>query len=81
MRRRVIAKWRPALGLALGGTLVAVFVLPLLGVGYFRVAGGVLGWAEASWMIGWMAFFAATILGVLLWRLVLRPVQNLTRYA
>ena len=81
MQRRIAVKWRPALGLVLGGTLAAVFFLPLLGVGYFRIAGGVLGWAETSWMIGWMAMIATGMLGYLLWRLVLSPVQSLTQYA
>lgn len=81
MSRRVTAKWRPPLALVLGGTLAAVFFLPIIGIGYFRVAGGVLGWAETAWMIGWMAFFATAILGGLLWRLVLRPVRALTTYA
>ena len=81
MPQRVIRKWRPPLALVLGGTLAAVFFLPIMGIGYFRVAGGVLGWAETAWMIGWMAFFATAILGALLWRLVLQPVRKLTTYA
>lgn len=81
MSRRVIRKWRPPLAMVLGGTLAAVFFLPLIGIGYFRVAGGVLGWAETAWMIGWMAFIATAVLGALLWRLVLRPVRALTAYA
>ena len=81
MPRRVIRKWRPPLAFVLGGTLAAVFFLPLVGIGYFRVAGGVLGWGETSWMIGGMAFVATVILGALLWRLVLRPVRALTAYA
>jgi hypothetical protein len=35
MQRRVIAKWRPALVLVLGGTLAGVFFLPLLAVEFF----------------------------------------------
>ena len=81
MSRRVVRKWRHPLALVLGGTLATVFFLPLIGIGYFRIAGGVLGWAETTWMIGWMAFAATTILGALLWRLVLRPVRTLTAYA
>ncbi len=81
MPRRVIRKWRPSLAFVLGGPLAAVFFLPLIGIAYFRVAGGVLGWAETAWMIGWMAFVATAILGYLLWRLVLRPVRALTEFS
>lgn len=81
MPRRVSQKWRPPLALVLGGTLAAVFFLPLIGIGYFRLAGGILGWAETSWMIGWMALVATLVLGYLLWRLVLQPVRALTDYA
>ncbi len=81
MPRRVIRKWRPPLAFVLGGTLAAVFFLPIIGIAYFRVAGGILGWAETSWMIAWMAFVATAVLGYLLWRLVLQPVRALTAYA
>ena len=81
MSRRVIAKWRPPLALVLGGTLTAVFLLPLVAIGYFRVAGGVLGWWETTLLIAAMAAVATCMLGWLLWRLVLRPVRRLTAYA
>lgn len=81
MSRRVVQKWRPSLTLVLAGTLAAVLALPLLGIGYFRIAGNVLGWGETSWLIGWLAVTATLVLAFLLWRLVLRPVQSLTRYA
>ncbi len=81
MRRGVIRKWRPPLWLVTGGTLATVFLLPLVGIAYFRVAGGVLGWAETSLMIVLMALAATALLGWLLLRLVLRPVQALTDYA
>ncbi|MFG5381690.1 ATP-binding protein [Yoonia sp. R2-816] len=81
MPRRVTRKWRPPLAFVLGGTLAAVFFLPIIGIAYFRVAGGILGWAETSWMIAWMAFVATAVLGYLLWRLVLQPVRALTAYA
>lgn len=81
MSRRVNGKWRPPLALVIGGTLAAVLCLPLIGIGYFRVAGDILGWGETAWLIGWMAFASTALLAWLLWRLVLRPVYALTRYA
>lgn len=81
MQPRVRRKWRPPLALVVGGTLAGVLGLPLVGIGYFRVAGNVLGWAETSWLIAWMAVMATAILGFLLWRLVLRPVYALTAHA
>lgn len=81
MSRRVRAKWRPPLALVLGGTLTAVFLLPILAIGYFRVAGGILGWGETTLLIGAIAAVATSVLGWLLWRLVLRPVRRLTAYA
>ena len=81
VRARIREKWRPPLALVIGGTLAAVLCMPLIGVGYFRVAGNVLGWGETTWMIGWIAVVSTAILGFLLWRLVLRPVYALTTYA
>jgi len=81
MQERVTQKWRPSLTLVLAGTLAAVLALPLLGIGYFRLAGNVLGWAETTWLIALIAIVATAILAFLLWRLVLRPVQSLTRFA
>ena len=81
MQRRVARKWRPSLTLVLAGTVAAVLALPLLGIGYFRLAGNVLGWGETSWLFGWLAVISTATLAFLLWRLVLRPVQSLTRYA
>lgn len=78
---RVRRKWRPPLALILGGTLLAVFLMPLLGLVYLRLWGNVLGWGEAAWLIFWLAFAATSVLAVLLWRLVLRPVTALTTYA
>ncbi len=81
MRRRVVRKWRPPLWFVLGGTLAAVFALPVLGIGYFRLAGNILGWWETILLIIFLAGTVTLILGLLLWRLVLRPVTALTGYA
>ena len=81
MPQRVNRKWRPPLALIVGGTLASVLGLPLVGIGYFKVAGNILGWGETAWMIAWMAIISTTILGFLLWRLVLRPVYALTAHA
>lgn len=74
-------KWRPPLALVIGGTLAAVLCLPLIGIAYFRLAGNILGWGETSWLIFWTTVVATTLLGFLLWRLVLRPVYALTAHA
>ena len=81
MQRGVIRKWRPPLALVLGGTLAVVVLLPIIAIGYFRVAGGILGWRETTGIIAIIAIVAALVLGWLLWRLVLRPVRTLTAYA
>ncbi len=79
--KRIANKWRPPLALVIGGTLAAVLVLPLFGIIYLRLWGNILGWGEAAWLIGWLAVIATSVLGLLLWRLVLRPVYALTTYA
>lgn len=79
--RGIVSKWRPPLALVIGGTLAAVLSLPIIGIVYLRLAGDILGWAETAWLIGWMAVIATAVLGFLLWRLVLRPIYALTRYA
>ncbi|GGX41449.1 hypothetical protein GCM10007385_06250 [Tateyamaria omphalii] len=79
--RRIIKKWRPPLAFVLGGTLAAVLTLPILGIVNLRLWGNVMGWGEAAWLVAWIAIVATAVLAFLLWRLVLRPVWSLDRYA
>ena len=81
MRTRIRQKWRPPLALVIGGTLAAFLTLPMIGIGYFKLAGFILGWGETTLMIFVMALVSTIILGFLLWRLVLRPVYALTAHA
>lgn len=74
-------KWRPPLALVIGGGLAGVLATPLIGIVYFRLWGNVLGWGEAAFLVGFIAVVATLILGLLLWRLVLRPVYALTSHA
>ncbi|MDG1470840.1 MAG: HAMP domain-containing sensor histidine kinase [Ascidiaceihabitans sp.] len=78
---RISRKWRPPLALVIGGGLAGVLLTPLIGIVYFRLWGNVLGWGEAAWLVFWIALVATAILGLLLWRLVLRPVYALTAHA
>lgn len=79
--QRISRKWRPPLALVIGGGLAGVLATPLIGIVYFRLWGNILGWGEAAWLVGWVAVIATLILGLLLWRLVLRPVYALTAHA
>lgn len=81
MRPRIRQKWRPPLALVIGGTLAAVLTLPMIGIGYFKVAGFILGWGETTLLFFVVALISTLILGFLLWRLVLRPVYALTAHA
>ncbi|MDF1669312.1 MAG: HAMP domain-containing sensor histidine kinase [Roseovarius sp.] len=81
MQPRIKQKWRPPLALVIGGTLAAILALPMVGIGYFKLAGFILGWGETTLMIFVIALVSTLILGFLLWRLVLRPVYALTAHA
>lgn len=81
MSKQIRQKWRPPLALVIGGTLAVILCLPVIGIGYLRLAGGILGWLETAQLFGLVAFVATVILGFLLWRLVLRPVYALTAHA
>ena len=80
-RPSVRDKWRPPLALVLGGSLLAVLVLPILGLA--MVHGPIVGEYRIRAVV-WVATGALTatlILGYLLWRLLLRPVRELSAQA
>ncbi len=81
MPQRIRQKWRPPLALVIGGTLASILAVPMIGIGYFKLAGFILGWGETTLMFFVLAFVSTIILGFLLWRLVLKPVYTLTAHA
>ena len=81
MQPRIKQKWRPPLALVIGGTLASILAVPMIGIGYFKLAGFILGWGETTLMFFVLALVSTIILGFMLWRLVLKPVYTLTAHA
>ena len=81
MSEQIKQKWRPPLALVIGGTLASILAVPMIGIGYFKLAGFILGWGETTLMFFVLSLVSTIIIGFLLWRLVLRPVYTLTAHA
>ena len=76
-QRRIRAKWRPPMWLIVGATLGVVLCLPIVGIFFVRYMWPVLGYREAVWVAGFGVLAATTVLGWMLWRILLRPVTAL----
>lgn len=81
MSRFVDVKWRPSLLLVLGGSLMAILVLPIWGAFIADVLTPLMGRGNAVWAVAACAFLSTLVLGWLLWRLILGPVQELAERA
>lgn len=81
MQGPVTQKWRPPLWFVLAGTVAVIFAIPVVIIGYLRVAGGVIDRSETAFLLMGVSLIATLVMGYLLWRLVLRPVRSLTAYA
>lgn len=74
-------KWRPSLWLVLGGALAGTLGLSLAGLVTLRYLGAEIGFRPAAALVAIGIGFATLALGVLLVRLLLRPVSELSKRA
>jgi len=74
-------RWRPSLGLVLGGALGGTLTLSLVGLVAFRYLGPEVGFRNAAVIVGLILAIATAILSWLLVRLLLRPIHSLENYA
>lgn len=81
MSRFVTEKWRPPLMLVLGSSLMAILVLPIYGALFADILTPITGRRNAVYIVAAGATVATLVLGWLLWRLILAPVQALARRA
>jgi len=81
MQPRIIRKWRPPLALVLGGVLGAVLLLPMVGLFLLRDLSPMMGWREAAVTLGIAIVAVTAVLGYVLWRVVLGPVNALVAHA
>ncbi len=81
MPERIDPKWRPPLLLVLSGVLGAVLCAPLAGLVALRLMSGSLGFRLSAILIGAVILLITVILGMLLWRLLLRPIRALAARA
>ncbi|MFQ6546553.1 sensor histidine kinase [Aestuariibius sp. 2305UL40-4] len=77
---RIRVKWRPSLGLVVGGTLLIVLGLPFAGLFAARLFDPPMTWPKAWAVLGTVTAVTA-ILGFLLWRLLVRPIRDLAAKA
>lgn len=81
MSQYVTKKWRPPLLLVLGGSLMAILVLPIYGAVVADFLTPMTGRMNAIYIVAAGAFLSTLVLGALLWRLILGPVQALAAKA
>ncbi|NPD15650.1 HAMP domain-containing histidine kinase [Xinfangfangia sp. D13-10-4-6] len=74
-------RWRPSLGLVLGGALAGTLGLSFLGMVVLRYLGPVIGFRHAVIVIALVIAAATAVLGWLLVRLLLRPILALEHFA
>ncbi|MEM9045151.1 MAG: HAMP domain-containing sensor histidine kinase [Pseudomonadota bacterium] len=74
-------KWRPPLALVLGGALTSTLVIALLGLIIMRFLGPEIGFQNAALSISIAIAILTLVLGMLLVRLLLRPIDGLSQYA
>lgn len=74
-------KWRPSLGLVLGGALAFTLAAPPAGVLVTNGLSGSLGFRNAALLVTAGVVLGTAVLGYLLWRLILGPVRALTERA
>ena len=77
----VTRKWRPSLGLVLGGALAFTLAAPPAGVLLTDWLTGSLGFRNAALLVTALVVLGTAVLGYLLWRLILGPVTALTERA
>jgi len=75
---RIRRKWRPSLALVIGGTLAAVLLAPMVGLVVVKLLWGYMRYRYAVMLVGAGVLLVTVILGWLLWRLILKPVQRLS---
>ena len=75
---RIRRKWRPSLALVIGGTLAAVLLAPTVGLVVVKFLWGYMQFRYAALLVGVGVLLITVVLGWLLWRLILRPVQRLS---
>lgn len=74
-------KWRPSLAIVLGGTLGFVLLLPLAGIVLGMFLERYLDVQASYTIIFGSVVFVTGVLGFLLWRLIMRPVQALVEHS
>jgi two-component system OmpR family sensor kinase len=74
-------KWRPSLAFVLGGALVGTLGLALVGLVVLRYLGPEIGFLNAAAIIAAVIASLTALCGLLLVRLLLRPVRALSDYA
>ena len=72
MSRYVEKKWRPPLILILGGSLMAILILPIYGAVFADFLTPMIGRRNAVYIVAFCAFVATLVLGWLLWIAVLQ---------
>ena len=75
---RIRRKWRPSLALVIGGTLAAVLLAPMAGLLVVKFLWGYMRYRYAALLVGAGVLLVTAVLGWLLWRLIVRPVQRLS---